>query len=295
MLLNIISLTANVTTIPVLNQEQQSGTADFQASAEGPGGLMLLEERPTVCTPKHREHQYEKVEDDDLLLPPRDIQREPPMAAKESADHDVTSSGTHLYNVLANPVDSNPLQIGVVQAELPMESSMEDKDYSTAHVHRLVPVGKMNESRVDEHLYQELDEGNTGQARLASPKGDPTFNRHNTFTSSTSIIDRKGRSSGQLVRTYSESVERLDPMYDEPYLVKAQQTSADSTARVKNIYDLDSLFDDPKYANDIKASPFFDRAQPTSAVEAYEQIDPCKLDYMSVYQASIPFDKVKQQ
>ena len=249
---------------------------------------MLLEERPTVCTPKHREHQYEKVEDD-FLLPSRDIQREPPMAAKESADHDVTSSGTHLYNVLANLVDSNPLQIGVVQAELPMESSMEDKDYSTAHVHRLVPVGTMTESRVDEHLYQELDEGKTGQTRLASPKGDPTFN---TFTSSTSMIDRKGPSAGQLVRTYGE---RLDPMYDEPYLVEVQQTSADSTARVKNIYDLDSLFDDPKYANDIEASPFFDRAQPTSAVEAYERIDPCKLDYVSVYHASIPFDKVKQQ
>ena len=223
-----------------MTQEQQSGTADFQASAEGPGGLMLLEERPTVCTPKHREHQYEKVDDDDLPLPPRDNQREAPMAAKESAVLDVTSSGTHLYNVLANPVDSNPLQIGVVQAELPSESSMEDKYYSTAQVHRLVPVGKMTESRVDEHLYQELDEVKTGQARLASPKGDPTFN---TFTSSTSMIDR------QLVKTYSE---RLDPMYDEPHL---------------------------------------DRAQPTSA---YERIDPCKLDYMSVYHASIPFDEIKQ-
>ena len=232
-----------------MTQEQQSGTADFQASAEGPGGLMLLEERPTVCTPKHREHQYEKVEDDDLPLPPRNIQREAPMAAKESAVLDVTSSGTHLYNVLANPVDSNPLQIGVVQAELPMESSMEDKYYSTAQVHRLVPVGKMTESSVDEHLYQELDEGKMGQACLASPKGDPTFN---TFTSSTSMIDRKGPSAGQLVKTYSE---RLNPMYDEPHL---------------------------------------DRAQPTNAVEAYERIDPCKLDYMSVYHASIPFDEVKQ-
>ena len=242
----------------VLTKEQRGGTANFQVSAEGPGGLIFPEERPTVCTPKHREHQYEKVEDDDLPLPPRDIQREAPMAGKESADLDVTSSGTHLYNVLANPVDNNPLQIGVVKAELPMESSMEDKYYSTAQVHRLVPVGKMTESSVDEHLYQELDEGKTGQARLAFPKGDPTFNRHNTFTSSTSMIDRRGPSSGQLVRTYSESVERFDPMYDEPYLVKAQQTSADSTARVKNKYDLDSLFDDPKCAKDIKASPFFD-------------------------------------
>lgn len=258
-------------TVLTVTKEQQGGTAGVQGRAEGPGGLIFPEERPTVCTPKHRDHQYEKVDDDDLLLPPRDIQRETPVA-RESADHDVTSSGSHLYNVLANPIDSNPLQIGVVQSELPMESSMEDKYYSTAQVHRLVPIGKATESRVNEHLYQELDEAKVGRGRLASPKGDPAFNRHNTFTSSSaSMIDRKGPAADQLVRTYSESVERLDPMYDEPYLVKAQTTSADTTKGVKDIYNLDTLFDDPKYAKDIKASPFFDDPKYAKNTSSHQQ------------------------
>ncbi len=156
---------------------------------------------------------------------------------KVTDDSKQADTPTHgRYNVLTTATDINLLQDAVIQEDT-AENMNQDKYYSITRVHRLVPVGKPINQRNNDALYQALEEP-VSQSNYSCNQVQP---RHNTFTSWTN--NPKGEAEDNLVRSYSHSLEKLDPMYDEPF--KEEQRSTPQL----DIYNADSLFDDPKYAS----------------------------------------------
>ena len=156
---------------------------------------------------------------------------------KVTDDSKIPNTPTHgRYNVLTTATDINPFQDAIVQEDT-AENINEDKYYSITRVHRLVPVGKPINQRNNDALYQALEEP-VSQSNYSCNQVQP---RHNTFASWTT--NPKGGAEDNLVRSYSHSLEKLDPMYDEPF--KEEQRSTPQL----DIYNVDSLFDDPKYVS----------------------------------------------
>ncbi len=125
------------------------------------------------------------------------------------------------YNVLSSGMEPNPFHDSIVQEDI--NSPNEDQFYSTARGHRLVPVGKPIPNV--EHMYEIL--------------GSHSSNARHSRREVVYYNDN-------LVRSFSvasRSLERLDPMYDEPFKGINRSNSLPKV----NIYDMDSLFDDPKY------------------------------------------------
>ncbi len=122
------------------------------------------------------------------------------------------------YDVLVSGVEVNPLQDSIIQEDA--NSPNEDQYYSTTRGHKLVPVGKPIRN---DHMYEILEDTKT------PPRGARRDSRDFLVRSSTMS---------------SRSLERLDPMYDEPFTAAVSNRS-NSLSKV-NIY-CDSLFDDPKY------------------------------------------------
>ncbi len=192
-------------------------------------------------TAQSHEHFYEEVADT--------------VSAEQTEN---TSQGR--YNVLATAMDN---QDAVVQEDT-TEHLNDEKYYSTTRVHRLVPVGKPIERLTNkDNLYQILD------SQKPHWEYDQVQLQHNTATSACNFE----RSTDNLSRSHSttgRSFEKLDPMYDEPF--KPQRSS--SLSKV-DIYDMDCLFDDPKYGTKrsaIKRSTdqLFDEPGYTTHTEAKE-------------------------
>ena len=198
---------------------------------------------PAIQAPQPRKHEYEEIPD-------------VPTDSKQVSTQAQTLEDR--YNVLSNQLETNQLQSGVVQEE-PVENPTEDDCYSTARVHRLVPVGKPIGPLVTDHLYQALDQQKQRGQRPGSKDYDIVGTRHNTFTgSSANSGSQRSNVHENLMRTYSstaQSLEKLDPMYDEPF--KPQQMRSSSLTRV-DIYNVDSLFDDPKYGTKPSSRRVFD-------------------------------------
>ena len=206
---------------------------------------------PAVQTPQPRKHEYEEI-----LNVPTD--------SKQVSTQAQTLEDR--YNVLSNQLETNQLQSGVIQEE-PVDNPTEDDCYSTARVHRLVPVGKPIGPLVTDHLYQALDQQKQRGCQPGSKDYDNVGIRHNTFSSSSANSgSQRSHVHENLMRTYSstaQSLEKLDPMYDEPF--KPQQMRSSSLTRV-DIYNVDSLFDDPKYGTKPSSRRVFD--DPTYSSQA---------------------------
>ena len=238
------------------NEEQRTKDILTSHHYENKDIKKVEESSPVVHTPQRRKHEYEEITDVSTEGKP------------ERTDPD---SPQDRYNVLSNQLDMAPFQSGIVQED-PAESPIEDKYYSTARVHRLVPVGKPIGSLTSDHLYQALDERDPRKRRRPGSKDyEHVQTRHNTFTTTSCASPACPRSNENLMRTYSstaQSLEKLDPMYDEPY--KPQQRSG-SLTRV-DIYNADSLFDDPKYGTKSStAGKVFDDPTYASRTAAVQQ------------------------
>lgn len=228
-------------------------TDDLQARHNEANGFVLVKERPTTRTAKKPTHNYEEIDDEDLHIPPRHVTRET-METEQAVDPSVGLPDREFYNKLSSSVVGEQLLSGVVKAVHTSENGFVDNYYSVAKVHELVPIGGKTEPYVTDHLYQELDEGKAWQGGQASFRNNQPFNRHHTFTSSTNSTNIYRE---PLLRTYSESVERL---YDEPYLVTTNPVHTHrgkAASKVMDAQSFESLFDEPKYYSQ-DSSPFDD-------------------------------------
>ena len=233
------------------NEEQKTEDQEREDKKGAKEGGIPHKGSPAVHTPQPRKHEYEEI----LNVP---------------TDSKKVSTQAHTledrYNVLSNQLERNPTQSGVVQEE-PVENPTEDDCYSTARVHRLVPVGKPIGPLVTDHLYQALDQQKQRGRQPGSKDYDNVGIRHNTFSSSSANSgSQRSNVHENLMRTYSstaQSLEKLDPMYDEPF--KPQQMRSNSLTRV-DIYNVDSLFDDPKYGIKPSSRRVFD--DPTYSSQA---------------------------
>ncbi len=151
-------------------------------------------------------------------------------ARMSGPDYEVTSSSLSTYSkdnddqydVLVSGMESN-LQKGTIQEDL--SSPNEDKYYSMAREHRLVPVGRRLSQNNNDHLYEALSEEDT---KIQQGSSD--------YSSLTNLEKQKT----DVVRFQSTTrctIEELDPVYEEPFV---NEPAKDISSK--------SLFDDLKYA-----------------------------------------------
>lgn len=177
------------------------------------------------------------------------------------------------YNVLTTAMDN---QDAVVQADT-TENLNDEKYYSTTRVHRLVPVGKpIGRLTNNDNLYQILD---SQKSHRDLKEYDQVQLRHMSACDLERSTDNISRSHS----TTGRSLERLDPMYDEPF--KPQR--AKSLSKVVDIYDMDRLFDDPKYGTKRSAiqrstDKLFDDPHYTTQTEAKERLVSFTVQYESL-------------
>ncbi len=191
----------------------------------------------------------------------RTAQRQEPFYEEVADTVSAEQTDQGRYNVLTTAMDN---QDAVVQADT-TEDLNDEKYYSTTRLHRLVPVGKpIGRLTNNDNLYQILD---SQKSHRDLKEYDQVQLRHMSACDLERSTDNISRSHS----TTGRSLERLDPMYDEPF--KPQR--ARSLSKV-DIYDMDRLFDDPKYGTKRSAlqrstDKLFDDPHYTTQTEAKER------------------------